>query len=94
MSPHSAQTISAHFDSSRGNGGNPVLLAIQAVARFLGISPRVDVAGAQAAALRACVEATPRFDPRTEGAQGFFFRIAFEAAARHLSAESPRSKGR
>jgi hypothetical protein len=90
MSPPSAQTTSADFAPSRGPGGNPVLLAIQAVPRFLGLSPQVDVAGAQSAALRACVEATPCFDPRTEGAQGFFFRVAFEAAARHLSAESRR----
>jgi hypothetical protein len=91
MSPHSAQTLSAGVDPSRG--GNPVLLAIGAVARFLGVSPKVDVAGAQSAALRACVQATPHFDPRSDGAQSYFFRVAFEAAARHLSAETQRSTG-
>jgi hypothetical protein len=94
MSPHSAQTFSAHLDANRGTGGNPVLLAIQAVAKFLGMPPMVDVAAAQSAALRACVEATPRFDPRTEGAQSYFFRVAFQAAAVHLSAENRGSTGR
>jgi hypothetical protein len=84
MSPRPSQQVSADFDPGNGSTYNPVQLATQAVAKFLGLSPKVDIAGAQSAALRACVEAMPSFDPRSEGAQGYFFRVAFEATARHL----------
>jgi hypothetical protein len=73
-----------HWRMSPGSTYNPVQVATQAVAKFLGLSPKVDIVGAQSAALRACVEAMPGFDPRSDGAQGYFFRVAFEATARHL----------
>jgi hypothetical protein len=80
-----------HWGMSPGSTYNPVQLATQAVAKFLGLSPKVDIAGAQSAALRACVEAMPSFDPRSEGARGYFFRVAFEATARHLKMHSRQS---